>query len=43
MPRLLLCLDFEKAFDPADWNFMFKVLHAFRFRPGIESVDIHIL
>lgn len=29
LPGLLLCLDFEKAFDSLDWEFMKKVLVAF--------------
>ena len=29
LPELLLCIDFEKAFDSLDSNFMHKVLEAF--------------
>ena len=31
LPGLLLCPDFEKAFDTLDWQFIFKVLKAFGF------------
>ena len=30
-PGMLLCLDFEKAFDSLDWKFMFKTLKAYGF------------
>ena len=32
---MLLCLDFEKAFDSLDWSFMFKMLRAYGFRDGV--------
>ncbi len=31
IPGLLLCIDFEKAFDSLSWEFMFKVLKAVGF------------
>ena len=35
LPGLLICIDFEKAFDSVDWKFMMKVLKAFEFGPII--------
>ena len=33
---LLLCIDFEKAFDSPDWTFMLKVIKAFGFQKDIR-------
>ena len=38
LPGLLICVNFEKAFDSADWNFMMKVLKTFGFRPIICQI-----
>ena len=35
LPGMLLNIDFEKAFDSVDWNFMFKVLKACDFKKDI--------
>ena len=35
MLSLLLNIDFEKAFDSLDWDFMFKALNAFGFKKDI--------
>ena len=35
LPSMLLCLDFEKAFDSLDWKFMTKAFKAFGFGEDI--------
>ena len=35
IPGILLFIDFEKAFDSIDWNFMLKCLDAFGFGPTL--------
>lgn len=34
-PGLLLNIDFEKAFDTVDWQFMFDTIETFGFGPSI--------
>ena len=36
IPGLLLFIDFEKAFDSLEWNFMFKCLEVFGFGPSLR-------
>ena len=35
IPGLFVFVDFEKAFDSIEWNFMSEALKAFNFGPGI--------
>ena len=35
IPGLILCTDFEKAFDSLNWNFMLKTMDNFNFGPSI--------
>ena len=37
IPGLLLCIDFEKAFDSLEWNFMFKCLEVFDLDPVLQD------
>ena len=37
VPGLLLFIDFEKAFDSIDWEFMLKCLDVFEFGPSIKG------
>jgi len=35
IPGILLFIDFEKAFDSLDWNFMLRSLNVFSFGPSV--------
>ena len=37
IPRILLFIDFEKAFDSIDWEFMVKCLDVFGFGPSLKG------
>ena len=34
---ILLMLDFEKAFDSIEWNYMHKILKRFNFGPSFQN------
>ena len=35
IPTIIACIDFEKAFDSLEWNFILKALESFNFGPSI--------
>ena len=37
IPAVMILIDFEKAFDKLEWNFMFKCLEFFKFPPNIKD------
>ena len=37
IPGLAIFIDFKKAFDSVDWNFLFRTLQAFNFGPCIQK------
>ena len=37
IPCVIIGVDFEKAFDSVDWNFMFKTLDYFNFGPSFKK------
>jgi len=37
LPGLALFIDFKKAFDTVDWNFLHKTLQAFNFGPCMQK------
>ena len=37
IPGILLFIDFEKAFDSIDWEFMVKCLDVFGFGPSLKG------
>ena len=37
LPGLLLCIDFEKAFDSVSWNFLNKTLHVLNFGESFKK------
>jgi len=37
IPGLAIFIDFKKAFDTVDWNFLFRALQVFNFGPCIQK------
>ena len=37
IPGLAIFIDFKKAFDTVEWNFLFRTLQAFNFGPCIQK------
>ena len=37
IPGLAIFIDFKKAFDTVDWNFLFRALEGFNFGPCIQK------
>ena len=40
---ILINVDFEKAFDSLNWNFLIAVLEKFNFGPSLKKMDWIIL
>ena len=36
MPGLLIFIDFEKAFDSLEWNFLYNCVDVFNFGPNLK-------
>ena len=36
MPGLLIFIDFEKAFDSLEWNFLYNCVDVFNFGPNFK-------
>ena len=43
IPGLLVCIDFEKAFDTIEWEFLFKSLEYLKFLRNTYKFDQDIL
>ena len=37
LPGIVLFIDFRKAFDTIEWNFLIDILNNFNFRPDIQN------